>query len=442
MKIIKKQFLIPLFLVVCGFCSFKYHLIANPSTHQVALLQDWKTAMRQEFLRALTYVQSIVIQGETPEETKDFLTYFNNQVVWLDKALESARALEDPVLNKLKQQKDILENVVRAQKETEIILQDNLVNIIITSPRYAILRLMLLYEINSAMQQDGKGDIAPSILTVLSDDQKQQIVDKILQKEDMRTQDILGMQKETFGLAEKQLQDQLEEALNRLKKAEQETLALEAAHRERLQVLQKEHFDQTEKLLQNKAEEAQALLKKSQQELLRLEEMHKQRLLDLKKEQLEAAEELLQKKAEELQALLKKTVREKSSLKKDYDQVIVTAQEENAKLQAAIVELSTEVNNLKQALIKNKKALAKSEQTLKHTRQELTEFKTYARDQHAKQVGAELKMKLTQELADQRIREYSKKRRAPSPSEKIGGQERARRMALEQELAERIAVKK
>jgi hypothetical protein len=336
METIKKQSFIKLFIFMWCFCFAKQQVAIAAQAEQYDEWPEWKLAIRQEFLQDLSQVQNIVVQGETPQETADFLHYFSQQIVWLDKTLATAFQPTEPDLCILKQQKNALGNIVRIQKETEIILQNSLRSVIIESPRYAMLRLMILYEINSLMMQPGNCDRAPFIAKTLSGQQEQQIVEKVLQKEAVHTQDLL--------------------------------------------VAQKEQFDRTEKFLQEKLEETQALLHKAEQANL--------------------------------------------GLKQEYAQNLEAITENNVQLQTTILVINEELAALRLDLAKNQENLAS--------------LKTYARDQQNQRIGAELKMQLTEELADLR---YSKKSESLSSSEKINSQEQALRKVLEQELAERIAAK-
>lgn len=182
MKRIKNQYLMYLCFFASGFCISEQRALYAKTCGRNVVTQHasaatvtkdlaWKAPMREEFLQDLAYLQNIVVQGETPSQTAEFLCYFTNQTLWFDRMLELATNPTDAILHKLKQQKTMLNTIVGDQKETEKILQDRLKDMRLVSPRYTMLRLMILYEINSLIQKNKKR---------VSDQQKNLIVDKML----------------------------------------------------------------------------------------------------------------------------------------------------------------------------------------------------------------------------------------------------------------------
>jgi len=143
-------------------------------------LVSWKDRMRKEFDGSIAYLQDIITQGESAQEAEDFLSRFREQSLWFDNVLATTHQQTGPQYYQLDQKKTALSNIVLTHKDAEKILKAR-IQLLEQPKEYKKLRLNLLYEINDFMQQKGRAGTAAVASTSLTEKEKENLVERVLQ---------------------------------------------------------------------------------------------------------------------------------------------------------------------------------------------------------------------------------------------------------------------
>lgn len=141
---------------------------------------SWKTELKDSFSRAVDRIKQIVGQGETPAEAGDFAKRFDNQAQWFDKTLAGTNNRLESSYYLLNQRKVALSNIVAMQEWAERVLKDRLATFAQPLPDYRKVRLMLLYEVSSAMNKKSGDGVAGVANTSLTQTEIDEVVDRVL----------------------------------------------------------------------------------------------------------------------------------------------------------------------------------------------------------------------------------------------------------------------
>jgi hypothetical protein len=141
---------------------------------------SWKTELKESFSKAVERIRQIVGQGETPAEASEFAKRFDNQALWFDKTLAGTNNRLESSYYLLNQRKVALSNIVAMQEWAERVLKDRLAAFAQPLPDYRKVRLLLLYEVSSAMNKKSGDGVAGVANTSLTQTEIDEVVDRVL----------------------------------------------------------------------------------------------------------------------------------------------------------------------------------------------------------------------------------------------------------------------
>lgn len=363
------------YFLLAMFCAYSAKQYAASASFSLDANQDknaWKEYFRQDFLQNLSYMQNIVVVGETPEETIDFLRYFNQQVLWIDGTLARVQQPTDSELYKLNQKKMAVANVVKAHQAAEALLQERLNGKVLKQPSYVALRLMLLYEINSFLQAKGLGEnvLVPAQLT---DQQKSSIVDNVLGQSLVVLEPPLES-KESLEKTQKILQQQLGQTQEKLQKIERENSQQAEDYKKKIETLTSANDELTKaistakkEVLVARNERIEATLKThliqelSQKEIAAKESENSHLPFIVQSEQLHAAKAVLEQRLEQVQNILKKVQQEKADLKKECLAKVASVVADDEKQRRSGIEMQQERDMAKAELVRIQHSLTEQQ---------------------------------------------------------------------------------
>ncbi|MFA6263598.1 MAG: hypothetical protein WCW33_03470 [Candidatus Babeliales bacterium] len=120
----------------------------NTQTPEATTNQQWKEDVQKKFTEYLTFLRSIIDQGETSEEIKDFAQYFTQLESWFTTTLAQLSSPTDSNYEVLTAKMNALAQLIEAQKSAEVSLKSMVGNAATIAEVFPRLRLSLLYEIN------------------------------------------------------------------------------------------------------------------------------------------------------------------------------------------------------------------------------------------------------------------------------------------------------
>ena len=183
---------------------------------------SWKDKTRKEFTQNIQFLKDIIIQGETPQEAKEFLNLLEDQVSWMDTTLVTTQKQSDESYIKLVQKTQLLERVAQVQKDSEPILKQRIETEKETLPNLSRLRLLLLYDINDTLQQKRTETGVPALL---SPEEQDQLINRV----------ILTASKETKPVIDESIKQELDKTKNLLTQAKEETMAIKQATTQKIE---------------------------------------------------------------------------------------------------------------------------------------------------------------------------------------------------------------
>jgi hypothetical protein len=145
MKIIFRTLLVLLLAVPITFL--------NAQSPAATTNQQWKEDLQKKFTEYLTFLRSIIDQGETSEEIKDFAQYFTQLESWFTSTLAQLASPTDPTYEQITAKMNALAQLIEAQKSAEASLKSMVSNTATIAEVFPRLRLSLLYEINLLLSQ-------------------------------------------------------------------------------------------------------------------------------------------------------------------------------------------------------------------------------------------------------------------------------------------------
>lgn len=116
---------------------------------------DWKKEVAFDFHNDIAFLRQIIIKGEgRKEEQQDFSSLFDELKKWFESTLKKTKRFFDSNYNVLRQKKLSIARVVKAQKVANEIIEQHSEHIGFNKNLIPQIRLLVLYEINSAIQNE------------------------------------------------------------------------------------------------------------------------------------------------------------------------------------------------------------------------------------------------------------------------------------------------
>ncbi|MFA5074515.1 MAG: hypothetical protein WC436_00210 [Candidatus Babeliales bacterium] len=348
---------------------------------------EWKNEIQDQFDKDTRFIKDIVVKGEvSQQEIDDFLNLFKSQSEWFDQTVTQTKNVGDANYLAITKKKTILEKVVEAQEKADSTLQNIFDKFEIGSNIYDKVRLAILYEINSLIENED---------SYVSDEQINEIVknivDRIKKQSEMLSIKDETVTQESVRRLETELKRLKKESLNnknlafnlesnirlRLEEKNRKNLELEILLQKTQQVLEKLK-DQTKDILKNKGKDNlqfQIRIGQVKKEL----EIFKDQLSESKKNQI-YLENKYKKKLNHLQEKLKNYEEQKLNLEN-----MLNKEKFNAKkIELEIKQKELEKKQILKSKIKDQKMINKLsfelELALKEKRKELDTLKTYIKE--------------------------------------------------------------
>jgi hypothetical protein len=110
--------------------------------------QSWKNDLQKQFDAHLSFLRSIINQGESSEEVKDFAQHFTQLENWFATTLAQLSLPEGKIYEQINEKVRALAQLVAAQQSAEANLKSMVHDAATIAAALPRLRLTLLYEIN------------------------------------------------------------------------------------------------------------------------------------------------------------------------------------------------------------------------------------------------------------------------------------------------------
>lgn len=140
----------------------------------------WKIDLHNDFVKKSSFIENIILSGESENHVKQVIDHVKQQESWFDKTLANTRDTTDPSFYQLVQKNAALDNVVKIHIAAENRLRDKIAATKKQLPAFEKIRLMLLYNVNSFIQHKGGGSTGAAIETQLSEKEMDYLVEKTL----------------------------------------------------------------------------------------------------------------------------------------------------------------------------------------------------------------------------------------------------------------------
>lgn len=139
-------------------------------------LERWRKEMAYAFKNNNTFMQDIIVAGEEPMHVDDFLKRFKEQEHWFDKTLRGTQVEHDESYKKIVKKQSLLHSVVGAQRKADLVLLDVVRKLSLDEQSRKKIRLLILYELNAAIQKALVEPVAAQHSLVRMDDGYDHIV--------------------------------------------------------------------------------------------------------------------------------------------------------------------------------------------------------------------------------------------------------------------------
>lgn len=136
----------------------------------VTPLERWRKEMAYAFKNNNTFMQDIIVAGEEPMHVDDFLKRFKEQEHWFDKTLRGTQVEHDESYKKIVKKQSLLHSVVGAQRKADLVLLDVVRKLSLDEQSRKKIRLLILYELNAAIQKALAEPVAAQHSLVRMDD--------------------------------------------------------------------------------------------------------------------------------------------------------------------------------------------------------------------------------------------------------------------------------
>lgn len=381
---------------------------------------EWKNDISRQFYNDMSYMKQIILQGESRHEIHDFNKRFTEQNRWFDKTLRSVRYVNDAHYVKIVKKQQRLHSVIAAQKQADAHLKKVVRGASLSLREKRKVRLMVLYDLNSLMQQrEAQG--GRRLLGALDIDEVTGIVKKTVEefsvkfKErsgrfpdvrilDNKTTQVVPVMAQKLQEELEEVQVKLEEAEGKIQKERKKRKQLRVAARQKIQEKARERVDLELKL--RKAKHDTSLANRGKEEAVKIAEINDDAKKELAK-RLEQSEkegmifELEMKKAQE------EVVLARDEAIKETQSELAEQLEEKEKKNLELTSLLQRVTD-KAAFFKEKASelvgenrLAEEKASLAHKKAE--EARLLAQKHAVMQKEAEAKATASKQLADKTV---------------------------------------
>jgi hypothetical protein len=180
--------------------------------------QSWKEDLQLKFNNHLDLLRTIINQGETLDEIKDFERYFTQLEQWVATTIDQLSSPQDACYQALITKLSTISQLIEAQQHAESSLKELLGNTTTLSYALPRIRLSLLYEINVLLTQNMSSQNAALQAA-------QKAARCIAEKENISTlENILELDEKTCNESKQALKQKL---VYKLEKARKENLELQ-----------------------------------------------------------------------------------------------------------------------------------------------------------------------------------------------------------------------
>ncbi len=115
--------------------------------------QEWKNKVAKDFYSGMSFMKSIILEGESPEEAKSFAEKFKEQNKWFDTTLRSTHHINDKQYKQIIKKHNRLKSVTNAQKKAHTHLDKLAKNITLSEDQKKKIKLAILYELNTLAEK-------------------------------------------------------------------------------------------------------------------------------------------------------------------------------------------------------------------------------------------------------------------------------------------------
>ena len=190
---------------------------------------EWKNDVSRQFYSDMSYMKQVILQGESRHEIHDFNKRFSEQNGWFDKTLRAVRYVNDQNYVKVLKKQRRLHDVIAGQKLADAHLKKVIKGASLSLRERRKVRLMVLYDLNSTMQQR-EAESGGRLLGTLDIDDITGIVKKTVEEFSVKFKERSGRFPDVKILDNKttqivpvmaqKLQEELEEVQTKLEQAE------------------------------------------------------------------------------------------------------------------------------------------------------------------------------------------------------------------------------
>ncbi|MCK4650603.1 hypothetical protein KAT08_00350 [Candidatus Babeliales bacterium] len=233
---------------------------------------DWRDKVAKDFYKDVEKIKNIILEGEDREEAYDFLSCFEEQQSWFDKIVTGTRNFFDPNYNAIMQKKQSIRQVVVAQEKAEEFLKKHIAKIDekIETATIQKIKLIILYNLNSLIQDKIEKNDAQELKFVIDDDQIKEVVHRTFKMfEEREIDDVEKVEKSKIDDLEKKLDSKKEE----LRIQKEKSFKLEKNYKKKIGEIKRLKFDLNE--LQKKMKESRIRLKEGAEQRIKLHQQDK-----------------------------------------------------------------------------------------------------------------------------------------------------------------------
>ncbi|MFA6526956.1 MAG: hypothetical protein WCT20_00855 [Candidatus Babeliales bacterium] len=146
---------------------------------RVPVTQEWRDTMFKSFDHDSLFIKNIIVEGESPDEARDFVGKFNEQAMWFDSTLRGTQYFHDVFYEQIMRKKSIINKLAVTQGKADEILQRFGKKIALSDSEQQKLRLFVLYDLNGFINKSATENTEGDQILPLDDKAVQNIVVRV-----------------------------------------------------------------------------------------------------------------------------------------------------------------------------------------------------------------------------------------------------------------------
>lgn len=120
---------------------------------RVPVTQEWRDNTFKKFEKDSCFIRKIILDGETPDEARDFINKFNEQAMWFDATLRGTQYIHDAFYEQIISKQSSINKLAVVQNKADDVIKRFAEKIALSDSEQQKLRLFVLYDLNSMVNK-------------------------------------------------------------------------------------------------------------------------------------------------------------------------------------------------------------------------------------------------------------------------------------------------